>query len=112
MALATTAASTPLVVLSRELGSGHMCSCLGVLWSPAGLEHQTADVVALCVANGDEWYNTPEDKIVGTVYELLRSIHARMAEVGLTSVASCDLDVVEIGTVDSWLLIPFFLVRD
>jgi len=46
------------------------------------------------------------------VYALLRIIRARAAGVGLTIAASCDLEVVEIQTVDTLLLVRFSLAGD
>jgi len=57
-ALATTAVSASVAVLHCDLVIGQMCSCHGILWSFEGLENRTANVVALCVANGDEDYDT------------------------------------------------------
>jgi len=53
-----------------------------------------------------------DDEMVGTVYAQLRFIRAQAAGVCLTSVASCYPEVVEIQTLDTWLLIRFSLVHD
>jgi len=50
-----------------------------MLCSPGRLEHQTADVVALCVPNGDEYPDSPNDEIVDAVYILLHIVHAQPA---------------------------------
>jgi len=78
---------------------------------PRGLERQTADVVALCVAI-DGQCDTQDVEIVAGVYALLRIICARAAGVRLMIAASCDPEVVEIQTVDTLLLVRFSPARD
>jgi len=47
LARVTTAANTPVAVFRRDWVRGQMSSVCGVLYSPAGLELLTPDVVAL-----------------------------------------------------------------
>jgi len=56
--------------------------------------------------------DTPDHEVVGVVYKLLGIIRARVEGVPLTSLASCDLEVVEVQTLDTRLLIYFSLVHD
>ena len=79
--------------------------------SPQGLERRTADVVALCVTI-DELRDTPDVEIVGKGYPLLRIIRAGAAGVPLTIVAFSVLEVVEVRTVDTVLLVRFALAPD
>jgi len=53
-----------------------------------------------------------EDEILGALYALLRIIRAHAAGVRLTSIASCDPEVMGIRTVNSRLLICFTVVGD
>jgi len=64
-------ASAPIPIFRSNFVPGKMCSCRGVLRSAGGLDHLTADVVALRVASGDEYRRTLEDVNVGRVYVLL-----------------------------------------
>jgi len=114
LAYATTTVSALIAVLCCELVSSHMCSCHCILWLSGGLEHRTADVVALCIANSDEYCDISNNKIVSAVCVLLRIIGAYATGIHLMSVASCDQHLVQIWTVDIWLLIhfsPWFVIH-
>jgi len=56
--------------------------------------------VVLCEANGDEYGDTLDNKILGALYILLGILRAHVAGLCLMRVASCDSEVVEILTVD------------
>ena len=98
-------ASAPMAIFRRDLVSGKMCSCRGVLGSAGGLELLTADVVVLWVASGDEYGGTLDDVNVGGVYALAWIIRCGAAGVRLTGAALCDLEVVETRTVETWLFV-------
>ena len=78
-----------------------MCSCCGILGSPAGLELLTPDVVTLWVASGDEYGGTLEEVNFGGVYALPWIIRRGGAGVRLTGTAPCDPEVVETRTVET-----------
>jgi len=90
LARVTTAGNTPLVVFRRDWVPGQMSSDRGVLDWPAGRELLTRDVVALCVASGDQYRATLDHGSPGGVYTLPGVIHPPAAGVRLTSAASCD----------------------
>ena len=106
------AASAPDAVFRREITSGQMCWCRGVVDSPAGLELLTPEVVGLWVASGDEYRNTPDDKNTGGVYGPPRIIRRWMLGVLLPGAVSCDPVVVEIRTVVRRLFLSLSALRD
>jgi hypothetical protein len=112
LARVTTAASAPLAVLRRDLGSGKMSSWRGVLDSRVGLELLTPDAVVLWLVSGDETRPTLDDGNTGGVYDLPGIIRPPAARVRLTSPVSCDPEVVETRTVDTRLFARLSAVRD
>jgi len=101
LARVTTAPSTPLAVFHRNWVPGQMSSECGVLDSPAGLELLTPDVVAPCVASGDQYRATLDEGSTGGVNALSGVIRPRAAGVRPMRAASCDPEVVETRTVDT-----------
>jgi len=96
-------ASAPRGIFRRDLVTGKMCSCRGVLGSAGGLELLTADVVAVWVASGDEYGGRLEDVNISGVYALPWIIRRGAAGVGLTGSTPCDPEMVETRTVETRL---------
>jgi len=103
LARVITSASAPMAIFRRDLVTGKMCSCRGVLGLAGGRELLTPDVVALWVSRGDEYGGTLQDVNVGGVYALPWIICRGAAGVRLTGAAPCDPEVVETRTVKTQL---------
>src|SRR5207237_9029698 len=106
------AASAPDAVFRREITSGQMCWCRGVVDSPAGLELLTTEVVGQWVASGDEYRASLDDENVGGMYGPPRIIRRWTLGVLLPGVISCDPAVVAISRVVRRLFIFLFYLRN